>query len=118
MIEPNFIDSVLDLNVELIKHPASTFYARVSGDSMQDANICNGDILVIDKSLEPQSGDTAVCCLGGEFTLKFIDLQPDCIRLIPANKGFEVIEIPIEDEYNDNFIIWGIVTHCIHKCSR
>lgn len=65
MIEPNFIDSVLDLNVGLIKHPASTFYARVSGDSMIDANVKDGDILVIDKLVEPVDGDMAVCYIDG-----------------------------------------------------
>ena len=70
----DYIESAIDLNKELIKHPASTFYGRVKGDSMIDANVHDGDILVIDKSLELQNGDMAVCFIDGEFTIKYIKL--------------------------------------------
>src|ERR1017187_5244903 len=65
-----YLEEVLDFNRDLIKNPTSTFYGRVKGNSMKDANIFEGDILVIDKSLEPKNGDTAVCYLNGEFTVK------------------------------------------------
>lgn len=64
----DYISATIDLNKELIQHPASTFYARVEGDSMSGEGITEGDILVIDKSIEPEEGDLAVCCLDGEFT--------------------------------------------------
>lgn len=107
----DYMDSAIDLNKELIKHPASTFYGRVKGDSMIDANVYDGDILVIDKSLEPQNGDMAVCFIDGEFTIKYIKLKKDVIWLQPANKNYEPIKVTIEND----FLIWGIVTYCIQN---
>jgi DNA polymerase V len=109
----DYIDLKIDLNKELISNPSSTFYGRVKGPSMQDAGIMDGDILVIDKSLEPQNGDTAVCFIDGEFTLKYIRIETDGIYLIPANAKFQPIKVTEEN----NFCIWGVVTYSIknHK---
>ena len=105
----DYMDLSIDLNRELIRNPSSTFYGRVKGDSMQDAGVSEGDVLVIDKSLEPQDGDMAVCFLDGEFTLKFIQLEKDVIWLIPANESYDPIRVTAENE----FLIWGIVTYTI-----
>ena len=105
----DYMDLSIDLNRELIRNPSSTFYGRVKGDSMQDAGVSEGDVLVIDKSLEPQDGDMAVCFLDGEFTLKFIQLEKDAIWLIPANEAYDPIRVTEENE----FLIWGIVTYTI-----
>jgi len=110
----DYIDLKIDLNSELIANPSSTFFARVKGPSMQDAGILDGDILVIDKSLEPKDGDTAVCFLDGEFTLKYIKLEADAVYLIPANPKFE----PIRVTEDNNFCIWGIVTYSIKNHKR
>lgn len=110
----DYIDLKIDLNTELITNPSSTFYARVKGTSMQDAGIMNGDILVIDKSLEPKDGDTAVCFIDGEFTLKYIKIETDGIYLIPANPTFKTVKIT-ED---NNFCVWGIVTYSIKNHKR
>ncbi len=110
----DYIDLKIDLNTELIRNPSSTFYARVKGSSMQDAGIMDGDILVIDKSLEPQDGDTAVCFIDGEFTLKYIRLESDAVYLIPANPNFKPIKVTEEN----NFCIWGIVTFSIKNHKR
>ena len=109
----DYIDLKIDLNKELIANPSSTFYGRVKGSSMQDAGIVDGDILVIDKSIEPQDGDTAVCFIDGEFTLKYIKIEPDAVYLVPANPKFQSIKIT-EENY---FCIWGVVTYSIksHK---
>lgn len=109
----DYIDLKIDLNKELIANPSSTFYGRVKGASMQDAGIVDGDILVIDKSIEPQDGDTAVCYIDGEFTLKYIKIKSDAIYLIPANSNFQ----PIKVTEDNNFCIWGVVTYSIksHK---
>ncbi|NTV01174.1 MAG: translesion error-prone DNA polymerase V autoproteolytic subunit [Chlorobiaceae bacterium] len=101
----------LDLNRALVRHPNSTFYGRVKGSSMIDAGIGEGDILVIDKSLEPKDGDVAVCFLDGEFTVKRISKQDDGLFLIPANEEFRPIRISGESEFR----VWGIVTYVIHK---
>lgn len=112
----DYIDLKIDLNKELITNPSSTFYGRVKGSSMQDAGIVDGDILVIDKSLEPKDGDTAVCYIDGEFTLKYIKIEPDAVFLIPANPKFKPIKVTEEN----NFCIWGVVTYSIknHKNPR
>ena len=75
----DYISQAIDLNKELIHHPSTTFYGRVSGDSMKDAGLDDGDILVIDKSLEPRSGDMAVCYIDGEFTIKYIKIDAKVI---------------------------------------
>jgi DNA polymerase V len=101
----------LDLNTLLVKHPASTFYMRVDGDSMQDMSIHTGDLIIVDKSLEIRSGDVVVAFIDGEFTLKqFIKLGNKGI-LKPANPAYPEIEV---GEGND-FQIWGVVTNTIHS---
>lgn len=101
----------LDLNRELIKNPASTFYARVSGVSMIDDGINDGDLLVIDKSLEPHDGCLAVCYIDGEFTMKRFERHSGYGLLVPANKDYRPIKVTEEND----FIIWGIVTYIIKK---
>jgi len=107
----DFMDLAIDLNRELIKHPASTFYGRVKGDSMIEAGIYDGDILIIDKSLEPRDGDMAVCFIDGDFTLKYIKIEDKIVWLIPANKQYQ----PIKVTEDNDFLIWGIVTYSIKK---
>ncbi|MDD3038594.1 LexA family transcriptional regulator [Bacteroides sp.] len=107
----DYMEMAIDLNKELIKHPASTFYGRVKGDSMKDAGVLDGDVLIIDKSLEPKNGDMAVCFIDGEFTLKYIEIEEKVIWLKPANEEYPPTKVT---EYND-FIIWGIVTYVIKK---
>lgn len=110
----DYLEKSLDLNSELIHNPAATFYCKVVGDSMIDAGIRPGDLLVVDRSVTPQSGNLAICVLNGEFTVKELDLsQRDCnlIRLIPRNDHYSVIEV----RPTDQFEVWGVVTYIIHK---
>lgn len=109
----DYLEASIDLNKELVKNPSSTFFGRVKGLSMKDAGIDDEDILIIDKSIVPKSGMTAVCFVDGEFTLKKISLGKNCITLLPANTNFKPIVIT---EQND-FIIWGIVMYVIKKIS-
>ena len=113
-IAQDYLEQAIDLNKELVKHPANTFYGRVSGDSMIDAGVSDGDILVIDKLVEPSNGDMAVCYIDGEFTLKYIKIELDVIWLVPANKEFQPIKVTSEND----FLIWGIVQFVIHKPKR
>lgn len=110
----DYVDLKIDLNKELIANPSSTFYARVKGNSMVDAGISDGDILVIDKSLEPHDGDTAVCFIDGEFTLKYIRITAEGVFLVPANPSFKMIPVTPET----HFCIWGIVTYSIKHHKR
>ncbi len=105
----DFLDTGIDLNKELIKNPSATFYGRVKGNSMQDLGIHNGDLLVIDKSLNPQNGKIAICFIDGEFTIKRIMIEQDCIWLMPANKDYQPIKVTAEND----FLVWGIVTNVI-----
>ncbi len=110
----DYINEYIDLNREIVKHPAATFYGRVSGDSMSGEGIDPGDILVIDRSLEPADGDLAVCCVDGDFTLKRIHLTPGAVWLIPSNESFD----PILVTPDCRFEVWGVVTHTIKNNRR
>lgn len=109
----DYVDGVLDLNKELIEHPSATFYARVVGDSMSPG-INEGDLLVVDRSLDATDDCIAVCCLNSEFTIKRIDLSKRSegfIRLVPDNPKYEPFIVTEEDK----FILWGVVRYVIHK---
>lgn len=109
----DYILDSIDLNKELIRHHETTFYARVNGESMRDAGIFNGDIVVIDKSLEAKDGDYIVAYIDGDFTLKRfkIDVNGQSAWLIAANPHFPAIKVTSENE----FIVWGVVTGVIRK---
>lgn len=105
------IESTLDLNKALIKHPSATFFVKVDGESMKDIGINTGDILVVDRAIDPYNGAVAVCFLDGEFTLKKLEIDNDTIYLIPANENYKIITVSKEDD----FTVWGIVTYSIKK---
>lgn len=104
----------LDLNRELIHNPASTYCARVIGDSMIDVGIDEGDLLVIDKSIPPTDGSVAVCFLDGEFTVKRLAIRRDGVYLVPENAKYQ----PIRVHEDSNFQVWGIVTYIIKRIKK
>ncbi|HEY9185812.1 MAG TPA: translesion error-prone DNA polymerase V autoproteolytic subunit [Salegentibacter sp.] len=103
------LEDIIDLNQQLIKNKEATFFGRADGDSMIGAGIGNGDLLVIDKSLKPKNENIAVCFLDGEFTVKRIKIEKDIIWLVAENEKYQPIKVTSEND----FVIWGIVTHCI-----
>ena len=105
----DYVESGIDLNRELVKNPAATFFGRVKGDSMTGAGIEDGDLIVIDKSLEASEGDIAVCFLDGEFTLKRIHIEKDVLWLVPENPKYKKIKVTA----NQHFMMWGVVTYSI-----
>lgn len=105
----DFLDSSIDLNKELIKNPSTTFYGRVRGDSMINAGLNDGDLLIIDKSLEPVNDKIAVCFIDGEFTVKRIKIEKDIVWLVAENDNYKPIKVTADNE----FLIWGIVTTVI-----
>ena len=108
----DYLHESLDFNRDLIHNPEATFYGKVEGDSMIEAGICDGDIAVIDRSVEAQDGDIVVGYINNEFTIKYLDLkhrQDGYIELRPANKKFK----PICIDANDNFEVWGVVVWTI-----
>ena len=107
----DYMTQAIDLNKELVRHPAATFYGRVVGYSMIDAGVDEGDILVIDKSLEAREGDMAVCFVDGEFTLKHLHFHEGGVTLRPANPNYQEIEVGDGVE----FMLWGVVTYVIKR---
>ena len=112
----DYVENGIDLNRELVKNPSSTFLGRARGNSMEGAGIFDGDLLIIDKSLEPREGAIAVCFIDGEFTLKRIHFEKHdglvtAIWLQPENEQFS----PIKVTQDNQFIIWGIVVHSVRS---
>ncbi|WP_339835169.1 translesion error-prone DNA polymerase V autoproteolytic subunit [uncultured Flavobacterium sp.] len=107
----DFDESKISLDNVLVKNKEATFYAKASGNSMIGAGIDDGDILVIDRSLEPQNNKIAICFIDGEFTVKRIKIEGDNVFLMPENKNYKPIQIAEEND----LIIWGIVTYVIKK---
>ena len=112
----DYVENGIDLNRELVRNPSSTFFGRARGCSMEGAGIYDGDLLVIDKSLEPYEGAVAVCFIDGEFTLKRIHFEREAgqmvaVWLMPENDSFHPIKVTQENQ----FVIWGIVTHSIRS---
>ncbi len=105
----DFIELTINLNKEFIKNKDTTFFARVKGHSMKDAGIFDGDLLIIDKSLEPQDGKIAICQIDGDFTIKRIKKEKDFYWLIAENVDYK----PIKVTPDNDFMIWGIVTNSI-----
>ena len=96
---------------ELIKNQEATFFARVSGESMINAGLEDGDLIVIDRSIEPANNKIAVCFIDGEFTVKRLRVKKGKIWLQPENSDYKAIEIKEDNE----LVIWGIVTNVIKK---
>ena len=105
----DFDEAKISLDNVLVKNREATFYAKASGTSMIGAGIDDGDIMVIDRSLEPLNNKIAVCFIDGEFTVKRIQIEKDFIYLMPENKNYQPIKVTDENE----LIIWGIVTYVI-----
>jgi DNA polymerase V len=105
----DFDETKISLDHVLVKNREATFYAKASGTSMIGAGIDDGDILVIDRSIEPQNNKVAVCYIDGEFTVKRIKIEKECVYLMPENKEFQPIKVTSENE----LIIWGIVTYVV-----
>lgn len=109
--EDHNIESI-DLTKELIRHPNTTFIARVVGDSMIDADIYEGDLIVVDRSLEFSHNDVAVCFINGEFNIKYVEKAPTGeLYLVSANSKYPKIKV----EPEDHFTLWGVVTYVIHR---
>ena len=107
----DFKELRISLDQEVVRNEEATFYARVSGESMQGAGLDDGDLLVIDRSMEPKNGKIAVCCIDGEFTVKRLKVVEDGVFLIPENPKYQSIKVTEENE----LIIWGIVTYVVKK---
>lgn len=104
------IEDRLDLNELLIKHPAATFFLRVSGNSMIKAGIHDHDIVIVDRSLEPAHGKIVIASINGELTVKRLWIEGKKVQLVAENDAYKPIEITGEEDFR----IWGVVTNVIH----
>ena len=107
----DFKELRISIDQEVVRNEEATFYARVSGVSMQGAGLDDGDLLVIDRSLEPQDDKIAVCFIDGSFTVKRLKVDVDCVYLMSENKNYK----PIKVTEGDELLIWGIVTYVVKK---
>lgn len=110
-VDAAYQDQPIDLNKELIHHPATTFIARVVGDSMLDEGVEEGDLLVVDKSIEPDESHLSVCCVDGEFALKRIKKDKEGLLLLSGNPLYK----PIRVTPSMDFLVWGVVTWIMKK---
>ena len=110
----DYLDRDLDLHELLIQHPAATFYVRLAGDSMQGAGLYDGDLLIVDRSLEPKHADIVIAVLNGELTVKFPFKQGRLVQLRPANHHYPIITVTPDQE----LLIWGVVTGSIRQFHR
>lgn len=104
------LERALDLNEHLVRHPAATFFVRVQGESMREAGIHSGDILVVDRSLGAANGNIVVAMLDGDFTVKRLRSKSGRLFLEAAGEGFG----PLEITGNRDLVVWGVVTFVIH----
>ena len=107
----DFKELRISIDQEVVKNAEATFYARVAGESMQGAGLDDGDLLVIDRSKDPQDNNIAVCFIDGEFTVKRLKVEADCMYLMPENSKYKPIRVTEENE----LIIWGVVTFVVKK---
>lgn len=107
------VEAYLDLNAHLIKHPGSTFFLIASGDSMIAAGINSGDLLIVDKSIEPKHGKIVIAAINGELTVKRLSKTSQGILLLPANDAYPAIEVQDPQE----LVIWGVVTYVVHQAT-
>lgn len=107
----DYIDKKLDLNEYLIKNPAATFFVRVQGESMQGASINDGDILVVDRSEQPESGSIVVAALNGDLVIKRVEKKAKKLSLVSENPEYAPIDVGEEED----LVIWGVVTAVVHK---
>ena len=105
----DFKEIRISLDRELVKNKESTFYARVSGNSMENAGLSNGDLIIIDRAINPEKNKIAVCFIDGEFTVKRIVKKGNKLFLKPENNNYKEIEVGDESQ----LIVWGIVTYVI-----
>lgn len=106
-----YVERPLDLNELLVVRPAATYFVRAEGESMRDAGIHSGDLLVVDRSIEPADGSVVIACVDGDFTVKTLRREPDGVRLEAANPAFAPIRFRGEMELR----VFGVVTAVIHR---
>ena len=109
----DYVEQRIDLNDLCVTHPSATYFIKVSGDSMIEGGISDGDMLIVDSAVKPEQGDVIVAAIAGEFTVKQLMLKP-CLHLKPMNAAHAIIPIPDPDQFE----IFGVVKHVIKTLRR
>lgn len=109
----DYVEGSLDLNAHLIRHPAATFIVRVEGESMTGAGIYPGDLLVVDRSIEPADGHVVIAAISGELTVKWLKGRRGAWRLEAAHPDFPTIVLQDDEEGGEASAIWGVVTSSV-----
>ncbi|CAM3883065.1 translesion error-prone DNA polymerase V autoproteolytic subunit [Rheinheimera salexigens] len=109
----DYVERTLDLNELCIRHPNATFFVRVEGDSMIETGIYDGDVLVVDRSVDAEHGDIVVAAVGNEFTVKELCTRPS-LMLLPRNPAYK----PIRPRNGEELNIFGVVTNVIRQMKR
>jgi len=107
----DYVEGQLDLNKHLVEHPAATYFVRVTGDSMVEAGIHSGDLLIVDRSLEPRDKDVVIANVNGELTVKRIRIKSGKVTLMPENENYQPRQVNSEMEFE----VWGVVKHVLHS---
>lgn len=107
----DYMEGSLDLNEHVVKHPAATYFVRASGDSMTGAGIFDGDLLVVDRSLEPVHGKVVIAEVDGQLTVKRLFKLQGRFLLQAENGSYP----PIELQEGNEVVVWGVVTHALHN---
>lgn len=108
----DYVEQRIDLNELLVSHPSSTYFVKASGDSMIEAGISDGDLLVIDSSRTAEHGDIVIAAVEGEFTVKRLQLRPT-VQLNPMNSAYSPIIVGREDTLD----VFGVVTFIVKSAS-
>jgi len=107
----DYAEKRIDLNRQLVKHPAATFLVRVAGDSMTGAGIHSGDVLVVDRSERVRDGQVVVAVVNGELVVKRLTFKGGSAALLAENPAYGPLPV---DEHAD-VRVWGVVKHVIHS---
>lgn len=110
----DYVEAFLDLNTHLIEHREATFFVQASGESMTGAGIQDGNLLIVDRALDPKHGDIVIAVIDGELTVKRLEKRRGKVRLIAENPDFP----PIEFRDGQELTIWGVVTSVIQRLKR
>jgi len=110
----DYLEGSLDLNQHLITHPTATFFVRVAGESMREAGIHSGDVLIVDRALPPSDGSVIIAIVNGELTVKRLSKRQGTLMLVPENQQYP--PLPITE--TTAFEVWGVVTYVIHRVDR
>jgi DNA polymerase V len=107
----DYAERGIDLNEQLIKNKPATFFMRVNSDAMIEAGIHTGDVVIVDRSLEPKNGKVVIGVLNGEMLIRYYEVNNKKVRLLPATKALAELDV----DPSADFYIWGVVTYVIHS---